>query len=104
MFTVFVKQPVDVSAQILTRILPVGVFIVFCRLRPGVTPPALALWDVDGDSVEDVFLGVAEWTNDTHVTPSKSTWEEFSRVSVRPRYTDLQKRISVLRNLRNHFQ
>ncbi|XP_068606439.1 protein FAM234B [Brachionichthys hirsutus] len=31
----------------------------------GVTPPALALWDVDGDSVEDVFLGVTEWTNDT---------------------------------------
>ncbi|XP_071330506.1 protein FAM234B isoform X2 [Trachinotus anak] len=34
----------------------------------GVTPPALALWDVDGDSVEDVFLGVTEWTNDTHPT------------------------------------
>lgn len=33
------------------------------------TPPALALWDVDGDSVEDVFLSVAEWTNDTHMTP-----------------------------------
>ncbi|XP_039978873.1 protein FAM234B [Xiphias gladius] len=32
----------------------------------GVTPPALALWDVDGDSVEDVFLGVTEWTNYTH--------------------------------------
>ncbi|XP_008282749.1 protein FAM234B [Stegastes partitus] len=32
----------------------------------GVTPPALALWDVDGDSVEDVFLGVTGWTNDTH--------------------------------------
>ncbi|KAK2894156.1 protein FAM234B isoform X1 [Channa argus] len=32
----------------------------------GVTPPALALWDVDGDLVEDVFLGIAEWTNDTH--------------------------------------
>ncbi|XP_034395439.1 protein FAM234B [Cyclopterus lumpus] len=32
----------------------------------GVSPPALALWDVDGDSVEDVFLGVTEWTNDTH--------------------------------------
>nr|XP_040046189.1 protein FAM234B [Gasterosteus aculeatus aculeatus] len=31
----------------------------------GVTPPALSLWDVDGDSVEDVFLGVTEWTNDT---------------------------------------
>lgn len=31
-----------------------------------VTPPALALWDVDGDSVEDVFLGDTEWTNDTH--------------------------------------
>uniref|UniRef100_A0A8D0ADV0 Family with sequence similarity 234 member B n=1 Tax=Sander lucioperca TaxID=283035 RepID=A0A8D0ADV0_SANLU len=32
----------------------------------GVTPPALALWDVDGDSVEDVILGVTEWSNDTH--------------------------------------
>ncbi|XP_056262544.1 protein FAM234B isoform X2 [Pseudoliparis swirei] len=35
----------------------------------GVTPPALALWDVDGDSVEDVLLAVTEWTNDTR--PSK---------------------------------
>uniref|UniRef100_A0A8D3C2Z2 Family with sequence similarity 234 member B n=1 Tax=Scophthalmus maximus TaxID=52904 RepID=A0A8D3C2Z2_SCOMX len=34
----------------------------------GVAPPALALWDVDGDSVEDVILGVAEWTNDTRPT------------------------------------
>ncbi|KAL6103350.1 fam234b [Pungitius sinensis] len=34
----------------------------------GVTPPALSLWDVDGDSVEDVFLGVTEWTNDTRPT------------------------------------
>ncbi|KAM8844555.1 protein FAM234B [Spinachia spinachia] len=34
----------------------------------GVAPPALSLWDVDGDSVEDVFLGVTEWTNDTHPT------------------------------------
>ncbi|XP_068193431.1 protein FAM234B isoform X2 [Antennarius striatus] len=34
----------------------------------GVTPPALALWDIDGDSLEDVFLGVTEWTNDTHPT------------------------------------
>ncbi|XP_072225140.1 protein FAM234B [Leuresthes tenuis] len=34
----------------------------------GVTPPALELWDVDGDSVEDVFLGVTAWTNDTHTT------------------------------------
>ncbi|XP_014328733.1 protein FAM234B [Xiphophorus maculatus] len=34
----------------------------------GVTPPALALWDVDGDSVEDVLLGVTEWTNGTHAT------------------------------------
>ncbi|XP_026201581.1 protein FAM234B isoform X2 [Anabas testudineus] len=32
----------------------------------GVTPPALALWDVDGDSVEDVLLSVTEWTNHTH--------------------------------------
>uniref|UniRef100_A0A672IVS8 Family with sequence similarity 234 member B n=1 Tax=Salarias fasciatus TaxID=181472 RepID=A0A672IVS8_SALFA len=31
----------------------------------GVTPPALALWDLDGDSVEDVILGVTAWSNDT---------------------------------------
>ncbi|XP_077357611.1 protein FAM234B isoform X2 [Festucalex cinctus] len=31
----------------------------------GVTPPALALWDVDGDLVDDVLLSVTEWTNDT---------------------------------------
>ncbi|XP_061556609.1 LOW QUALITY PROTEIN: protein FAM234B [Phycodurus eques] len=34
----------------------------------GVIPPALALWDVDGDSVDDVLLSVTEWTNDTHPT------------------------------------
>ncbi|XP_061740876.1 protein FAM234B [Nerophis ophidion] len=34
----------------------------------GVTPPALALWDVDGDSVDDVLLSVSECTNDTRVT------------------------------------
>ncbi|XP_012735112.2 protein FAM234B isoform X1 [Fundulus heteroclitus] len=34
----------------------------------GITPPALALWDVDGDSVEDVLLGVTEGTNGTHAT------------------------------------
>ncbi|XP_005468498.1 protein FAM234B [Oreochromis niloticus] len=38
----------------------------------GVTPPALALWDVDGDSVEDVFLGVTEPTNETHTTQTYS--------------------------------
>ncbi|XP_041851438.1 protein FAM234B [Melanotaenia boesemani] len=32
----------------------------------GVTPPALAMWDVDGDSVEDVFLGVTARANGTH--------------------------------------
>ncbi|XP_061567373.1 protein FAM234B [Cololabis saira] len=32
----------------------------------GVTPPPLALWDVDGDGAEDVFLGVTGRTNETH--------------------------------------
>lgn len=41
----------------------------------GVTPPALALWDINGDSMEDVFLGVTELTNDTHPSQgNKSTW------------------------------
>lgn len=35
----------------------------------GVSPPALALWDVDGDSFEDVLLRVAQYPNETH--PSK---------------------------------
>lgn len=40
----------------------------------GVTPPALALWDINGDSMEDVFLGVTELTNDTHPSQgNKST-------------------------------
>uniref|UniRef100_A0A3B4YNY4 Family with sequence similarity 234 member B n=1 Tax=Seriola lalandi dorsalis TaxID=1841481 RepID=A0A3B4YNY4_SERLL len=50
----------------------------------GVTPPALALWDVNGDSVEDVFLGVTEWTNDTHPTQrNKSIAVALSAVSGR---------------------
>ncbi|XP_041813230.1 protein FAM234B [Chelmon rostratus] len=38
------------------------------------TPPALALWDVDGDSVEDVLLAVTEWTNDTHSTQGSKVY------------------------------
>lgn len=53
---------------------PWAVLILCWFLRLGITPPALALWDVDGDSVEDVFLGVTEWTNDTHPSQgNKST-------------------------------
>ncbi|XP_034046047.1 protein FAM234B [Thalassophryne amazonica] len=37
----------------------------------GVTPSALALWDFDGDSVEDVLLGVTEQTNDTQPAQGK---------------------------------
>ncbi|XP_047428434.1 protein FAM234B [Mugil cephalus] len=33
----------------------------------GVTPPALALWDVDGDSLADVLLSVIAWTNGTRI-------------------------------------
>lgn len=47
--------------------------------RIGVTPPALALWDVDGDSVEDVFLGVTTRTNDTHAAQGNKSklFEKF---------------------------
>lgn len=59
------------------------VFTLMWFLCPGVTPPALSLWDVDGDSVEDVFLGVTEWTNDTRPalgnkgTQGISCWRHF---------------------------
>ncbi|XP_054463819.1 protein FAM234B [Anoplopoma fimbria] len=48
----------------------------------GVTPPALALWDVDGDSVEDVFLGVTEWTNDTHPTQGNKIYSAVALSAV----------------------
>ncbi|XP_061702307.1 protein FAM234B [Syngnathoides biaculeatus] len=43
------------------------------RHAGGLTPPALVLWDVDGDSVDDVLLSVTEWSNDTHPTQVYST-------------------------------
>lgn len=62
-------------------------FLIPCqkgKLRPqweralgevgGITPPALALWDVDDDSVEDVLLGVTEWPNDTLSTPANKVY------------------------------
>ncbi|KAM9392128.1 protein FAM234B isoform 1-T1 [Pholidichthys leucotaenia] len=48
----------------------------------GVTPPALALWDADGDSVEDVFLGVTEWTNDTHATQGSKIYSAVALSAV----------------------
>ncbi|XP_051243382.1 protein FAM234B [Dicentrarchus labrax] len=48
----------------------------------GVTPPALALWDVDGDSVEDVFLGVTEWTNDSHPTQGNKIYSAVALSAV----------------------
>ncbi|XP_074511600.1 protein FAM234B [Sebastes fasciatus] len=48
----------------------------------GVTPPALALWDVDGDSVEDVFLGVTELTNDTHPTQGNKIYSAVALSAV----------------------
>lgn len=38
----------------------------------GVTLPPLALWDMDGDSVDDVLVGVTERTNDTLTTTSSA--------------------------------
>lgn len=46
-----------------------------------VTPsPALALWDVDGDSIEDVLLGVTDRTNDTQ--PSLGNNKVYSVVAL----------------------
>ncbi|XP_028311063.1 protein FAM234B [Gouania willdenowi] len=62
-------------------LVPLCAFLIPCRKRElemklqweralgeagGVTPPALALWDVDEDAVEDVFLGVTAWTNESY--------------------------------------
>ncbi|XP_015235472.1 PREDICTED: uncharacterized protein KIAA1467 homolog [Cyprinodon variegatus] len=48
----------------------------------GVTPPALALWDVDGDSVEDVLLGVTEWINGTHATQRSKVYSAVAVCAV----------------------
>uniref|UniRef100_A0A1A8M232 Chromosome 22 open reading frame 32 n=2 Tax=Nothobranchius TaxID=28779 RepID=A0A1A8M232_9TELE len=43
------------------------------------TPPALALWDVDGDAIEDVLVAVTEWTNETHTAQRN---KNYSMVAV----------------------
>ncbi|CAL8302039.1 unnamed protein product [Merluccius merluccius] len=62
----------------------------------GVTPPALALWDVDGDAVDDVLLGATRRSNDTHpllgtkvysavalsATSGRVLWQRVMRESV----------------------
>lgn len=51
--------------------------LFFC---PGFTSSALALWDVDGDSVEDAIVGVTEGTDDTRPTQgNKSEWDQLGR-------------------------
>ncbi|KAM8725114.1 protein FAM234B [Acanthopagrus schlegelii] len=50
--------------------------------QKGVTPPALALWDVDGDSLEDVFLAVTELTNDTHPTQGNKVYSAVALSAV----------------------
>lgn len=56
--------------------------LILLFLCVGVTPPALALWDVDGDSVKDVFLGVTEWTNDTHLAQGSKSMGGIVRKGV----------------------
>lgn len=48
----------------------------------GITPPALALWDVDGDYMDDVLMGVTEWTNDTHLTPGNKVYSAVALSAV----------------------
>uniref|UniRef100_A0A673A3V3 Family with sequence similarity 234 member B n=1 Tax=Sphaeramia orbicularis TaxID=375764 RepID=A0A673A3V3_9TELE len=48
----------------------------------GITPPALALWDIDGDSVDDVLLGVTEWPNDTHPTQGNKGYSAMALSAV----------------------
>lgn len=43
------------------------------RFRPGITSAPLALWDVDGDSLEDVIVGVTEAANDTRPSPGNKS-------------------------------
>eukprot|EP00066_Takifugu_rubripes_P012576 XP_011601842.1 PREDICTED: uncharacterized protein KIAA1467 homolog [Takifugu rubripes] len=40
----------------------------------GIASPPLALWDVDGDSMQDMILGVTEETNDTHPTQGNKVY------------------------------
>ncbi|XP_071028231.1 protein FAM234B-like isoform X1 [Oncorhynchus clarkii lewisi] len=48
----------------------------------GVTPPPLALWDVDNDSVEDVLIGVTQKSNNTHLSSSAGNNKEYSVVAL----------------------
>uniref|UniRef100_A0A3P9KAQ2 Family with sequence similarity 234 member B n=1 Tax=Oryzias latipes TaxID=8090 RepID=A0A3P9KAQ2_ORYLA len=48
----------------------------------GVTPPPLALWDVDGDSMQDVLLGVTSRSNDTRSTPGNKVFSVVAASAV----------------------
>lgn len=61
-------------------------------LCSGVAPPALTLWDVDGDSVEDVLLAVTEWSNETHTTQRNKS--ELFKYFIRSAFS--QSSVSVL--------
>lgn len=41
----------------------------------GVTSPPLALWDVDGDGLEDVLIGVTNISNDSQPMNAQSKGE-----------------------------
>ncbi|KAM8824195.1 protein FAM234B isoform 1-T1 [Synchiropus picturatus] len=49
----------------------------------GVTPPALTLWDIDGDSVDDIILGVTDWTNGSHLLPANKIYSAVALSSAR---------------------
>ncbi|KAL0992980.1 hypothetical protein UPYG_G00101770 [Umbra pygmaea] len=48
----------------------------------GVTPPPLALWDVNNDSVEDVLIGVTQKDNNSYLSSSVGNSKEHSVVAL----------------------
>ncbi|KAI4893515.1 hypothetical protein NFI96_020876, partial [Prochilodus magdalenae] len=49
----------------------------------GVTSPPLALWDVDGDGMEDVLIAVTKFSNSSQAISSLGNYKEYSVVALR---------------------
>lgn len=47
----------------------------------GVTSPPVALWDVDGDGLEDVLIGVTNISNDSQPMNSQNKREQSGHTS-----------------------
>ncbi|XP_016385302.1 protein FAM234B [Sinocyclocheilus rhinocerous] len=70
----------------------------------GVTSPPVALWDVDGDGLEDVLIGVTNISNNSQPMNAQSKGEHIKSLQTQKRFIPAQELIRLqLVNCNNNF-